>query len=85
MLILFYFDKILNEGRTPPKLFNNEEIIALALPVSEIWPLGAIFNHFVNVSSPVSFIKIGREGPGPRKVPCQFDFHRSKTRDNSLN
>ncbi len=38
MLILFYFDKILDEGRPSPKLSNNEEIIALAQPVSEIWP-----------------------------------------------
>ena len=37
MLVLFYFDEILNEGRSSPKLFNNEEIIALALIVSEIW------------------------------------------------
>jgi hypothetical protein len=36
MLILFDFDEISNEAKSPSKLFNSEEIIALALLVPEI-------------------------------------------------
>ncbi len=36
MLILFDFDEISNEAKSPPKLSNSEEIIALALLVPEI-------------------------------------------------